>query len=242
MTYFRDFPRVLYTFGNEAMPDAIEDISIYADTLDQIRDAVGLYQDYYIQAGERPDQVSFKLYESSNFHWTFFLMNPKLRECGWPLSQQKVNEKAVHDYKATVMTTRTRLSDKFKIGQTVQGLTSGAEAKIHHRNLNLGQVWISDITDTFLAGETVTSTNANGVTESILLHSISAQYNAAHHYENGDKEWTDIDPEVGPGAQLTEITWLNRLVEKNESLRSIRVLDNRSILEVTQAFREAIRS
>jgi len=241
MTYFRDFPRVLYTFGNEETADAFENIALYADTIDQVRDAVGLYEDYYIQNGERPDQVSFKLYESTNFHWTFFLMNPELRECGWPLSNSRVDDKAKHDYTSTVMTTRTRLSDKFKVGREVHGLTSGASALIEHRELQLGQVWISNISGTFLAGETVTSTNAEGITENIILHSIAPQYNSAHHYEDADKQYADIDPEVGPGAQLTEITWLDRLVAKNEELRKIRVVDNKSIIEIAQTFREAIR-
>ena len=70
MTYFRDFPRVLYTFGNEETADAFENIALYADTIDQVRDAVGLYEDYYIQNGERPDQVSFKLYESTKTQTT----------------------------------------------------------------------------------------------------------------------------------------------------------------------------
>jgi hypothetical protein len=140
------------------------------------------------------------------------------------------------------MTTRTRLSDKFKIGREVHGLTSGASALIEHRDLQLGQVWIRNISGTFLASETVTSTNAEGITENITLHSIAPQYNSAHHYEDVNKEYADIDPEVGPGAQLTEITWLDRLVIKNEELRSIRVIDSKSILEVAQAFREAIRN
>ena len=242
MTYFKDFPRVLYTFGNEENADAFENIALYSDAVDQVRDAVGLYEDYYIQSGERPDQVSFKLYESTNFHWTFFLMNPSLRECGWPLSNSRVDDKARHDYTSTIMTTRTRLSDKFKIGREVNGLTSGASALIEHRDLQLGQVWIKNISGTFLAGETVTSTNAEGITENITLLSIAPQYNSAHHYEDVNKEYVDIDPEVGPGAQLTEITWLDRLLIKNEEMRQIRVIDNKSIIEVAQAFKEAIRS
>jgi hypothetical protein len=74
------------------------------------------------------------------------------------------------------------------------------------------------------------------------LRSIAPQYNSAHHYEDVNKEYADIDPEVGPGAQLTEITWLDRLLIKNEEMRQIRVIDNKSIIEVAQAFKEAIRS
>ena len=133
MNHFRKYPRTLYTFGNEVTQNGIQDISIYSDMIDQVRNAVGTYRDYYIQDGERPDQVSQTLYDTPEYHWTLFLMNPKLRECGWPLSTRELYKKAEREYFHKVMTTKTSLSDKFKIGQTITGLVSGATATIQHR-------------------------------------------------------------------------------------------------------------
>lgn len=241
MTYFNDFPRTFYQFGESRDKEVIENISIYADVVDQVRNATTAYQDYYIQSNERPDQVSFKLYETPHYHWTFYLMNPKLRECGWPHSQQKIYEQALKLYNETVLTTRTKLTDKLKIGQTITGLTTGVTAKVSHREIDLGQLWIKDATGTFSAGETITSTNSDGITESITLHSTEVQYNAAHHYENADKEYVDIDPEVGPGSNLTEITWLDRLITHNETLREIKIIRPNIITRVAEAFREAVK-
>lgn len=86
MSYFKSFPRVFYKFGDEQTSDVFENLSVYSDMVDQIRDKVSLYEDYYILPGERPDQVSQKLYDTPEYHWTFYLMNQKLREQGWPLS------------------------------------------------------------------------------------------------------------------------------------------------------------
>ena len=242
MRYFKYFPRTFYTFGNEVSPDAIENISIYSDVIDQIKDATTAYQDYYIQNDERPDQVSMRLYDRPEYHWTFFLMNEQLRESGWPLSPAKVFEKAKKDYTSTVITTKTSpLSKIFKLNQTITGLSSGATAKVDHRNLDLGQIWIRDASADFRAGETVTSVSPdNGLTETLVIDSVALQYNVAHHYENSDKEYVDIDPAQGPGASLTKVTWLDHLNARNDDLREIRVIKPDSINQIVDAFREAV--
>ena len=242
MNHFRKYPRTLYTFGNEVTQNGIQDISIYSDMIDQVRNAIGVYKDYYIQSGERADQVSQTLYDTPEFHWTFMLMNPKLRECGWPLSDREIYKKAQQDYYHTVVTTKTRLGDKMAVGQTVTGLTSGATGEIGYRIIDNGQIWFDDTTGTFLAGETATSTNANGVLESIVISSVEDQYNAAHHYENADGSWADFDPEVGPGSSLTEITFLENLKRANDELKNIRVIRPSQIGSVVESFYEAISS
>lgn len=242
MRYFKYFPRTFYRFGNETTDDAIENISIYSDVIDQVKDATTAYQDYYIQNGERPDQVSMRLYDKPEYHWTFFLMNEELRESGWPISPGDVFDKAKRIYNSTVITTKTfPISQNFKLNQTLNGLGSGATAKVKHRDLDLGQIWIKNATGTFVAGETVTSVSPDtGLTETLVIDSVAQQYNVAHHYENADKEYVDINPGVGPGASLTKITWLDFLNRRNDELRQIRVIKPDSINQLVEAFREAV--
>jgi len=238
--FFRNFPATNYYFGDEVLPTVVENIGIYSDTVDQVRDIVGTYQDYYIQPGERADQVSQKLYDTPDYHWTFILMNPKLRECGWPLSDREVYKKAQQDYYHKVLTTKTTLGDKMIVGQTLTGLTSGATGTIGYRIIDNGQIWFDNTTGNFISGETVTSTNANGVLESIVVESFEDQLNAAHHYENSDGSWADIDPTIGPGALLTEVTFLDNLIRANNDLKNIRVIKRNQIEFVIESFNEAI--
>ena len=242
MRYFKYFPRTFYNFGNETTSDAIEDISIYSDVIDQIKDATTAYQDYYIQNDERPDQVSMRLYDKPEYHWTFFLMNEHLRESGWPLSPNDVFEKAKKIYSSTVITTKTfPIATNFKVNQTLNGLGSGAIAKVQHRDLDLGQIWIGNVTGNFVTGETVTSVSPDtGLTETLIIDSVAKQYNAAHHYEDANKNYVDINPGVGPGASITEITWFDFLNSRNNELRQIRVLKPDSINQLVEAFREAV--
>jgi len=241
-SYFKYFPMVDYKFGDETNISKVEDISLYADIIDQIADATTAYDEYYILPGERPDQVSEKLYGNPNYHWTFYLMNEAIREQRWPVSNNKVFELAESKYATRVITTKTKLTDKFKVGQTITGSTSSATATIGKRNLDLGQLFIENIDKTFIAGESINSINANNVIETIVVNSYEFQYNAAHHYEDAAGDTVDIDPEVGPGALINEVTYLDRVNRLNEANREIRVIKAGIIRDVVKSFRESIGS
>lgn len=246
MNFFRYFPRTFYKFGDETTEDVFENLSIYSDVVDQIKDRVTLYQDYNILPDERPDQVSQKIYGTPDYHWTFFLMNDKLRESGWPYSDNELYLFAQKKYDVTVLTTRTKIYDKFKIGQSMLGLTSGASGTIIHRNLQLGQLWVKGIPDpAFLNSELISSTNDEGVEEFIILNNSEIQYNAIHHYENTDKEWVDIGFESNgdysdPGGLLTPITWLDKLSTANNELKQIQVIRPDSVEVIAESFRTAV--
>jgi len=239
--FFNYFPNEFYKFGNEKTSDIFQNISIYADVIDQVKDISSTYIDYYIQEGLRPDQVSQQLYNTSNYHWTFYLMNDKLREQGWPSSNVQVLKKAQKDYPNITITTRTDLTTLtgfFKTGDTVEGRTSGATGKINHRHLDLGQLVISNIGGgPFIAGELL---ETSGTVNTVNVQTISDEYLSAHHYENASGEVVDIDPTVGPGAQLTEITYLDRMYTENNNLKQIRVLKPSLADQIVSSFREAI--
>ena len=249
--FFEYFPRTLYKFGEETTDDVIQNIAIYADVVDQIKDTRSTYIDYTIIENERPDQVSFKLYRTPDYHWTFYLLNDKLREQGWPVTRDAVLAKAKKDYPNTTLTTRSNLGavkGYFKTGDTISGRTSGATAKIIHRRLDFGQLVVQmTSSESFTAGELVEMT---GTTDLITLTSVQLEYNSAHHYEDVDKFVTDLGFDsadaggvlLAPGAQLTEVTFLDRLHNQNDNLKQIRVLKPEVVKQVIDAFREAVSS
>ena len=85
-TYFKNFPLTDYNFGLNIPSVRFQNLSAYVDVIDQIKDNLSFYTYHNIQEGDRPDQVSQQLYGSTDFYWTFFLLNSTLREQGWPLS------------------------------------------------------------------------------------------------------------------------------------------------------------
>lgn len=247
MQYFQDFKRLNYQFGNESTFEVFQNITAYADIIDSIKDDASFYTFDQIYEGFRPDQLSQKLYGTPVYYWTFYLLNDNLRLQGWPLTNRELEEKVILEYPNTVITTRDSLTGIFKPGQTVVGSTSGSTGTILHRNVELGQLVIEGTHNftTAPSPEQVTSTfpSAGGsTTESIQLVSFSKEHLAAHHYINAANEIVDIDPTVGPGAQLTEITNFQNYFNENEALRSIKTIKPDLVAELASSFKRAIRS
>jgi len=246
MNFFKHFPEIEYKFGNEANPDIFRNITLYADVIDQVKDNTSLYEDYTVIENERPDQLSFRFYGSSNFHWTFYLMNDKLRESGWPLSNAQLLEYVKERYKNKTITTLSTIINFptfFKTGDTISGRTSGATGTITHKDFNLGQLTVSVNGSTqFIVGENIETT---GTSELVLIGSYEDEYLAADHYENSSGEYVDIIDANGAAsnaALYTEVTILDKLHEQNDELKQIRVVKPSRINEIVSSFKEAIRS
>mgnify|MGYP001160068075 FL=1 len=240
--YFSNFPKVNYFFGEEGLSNRVENIGIFSDVIDQIKDASTSYQDYYILPDERPDQVSFKLYGSINYYWTFWLMNNHIREQGWPLSNKKIYEYAIDNYTEKILDTKTVLTDKYAIGESVEGLTNFATGTVVHRNLDLGQIWVKSTNNkSFQAGEIVRTTTTV-IDELLTVRATSDRLNAVHHYENAAGEYVDIDPNADRPAIFTEKTWLDELTRQNDNLKQIKTIKKEIIGEVVKSFNSAIRS
>ena len=101
--YFKDFPKTPYRFGGEIESVEFQHLGTYIDVIDQVKDHSIFYQNYNIQNGERPDQLSYKLYRSTDYYWTFYLLNDHLRQGGWPIRDADVYPKAQRYYPNTVL-------------------------------------------------------------------------------------------------------------------------------------------
>tara|TARA_R110000822_G_scaffold48453_10_gene127639 strand:+ start:5088 stop:5948 length:861 start_codon:yes stop_codon:yes gene_type:complete len=160
MKYFKNFPSVLYKFGNDESPVTFKNISVYADLFDSIRDQVTLYQDYHILDGDRPDTISYKLYGSTQYHWTFFLINYHLRLGGWPLDNGDLYAKVYKEYPDYAVQSTNRgldnevlndavnsnnIGSSFLVGQQVTAQPSGEKGIIKRRNIDIGQMIVEPL-------------------------------------------------------------------------------------------------
>jgi len=103
--YFKHFPKIDYRFGNNESTVEFQDIGAYIDIVDQVKEYSIFYEAYNIQNGQRADQVSMELYGSSNYYWTFFLLNDSLRTGGWPISDGDLYSKVKEYYPHMAFTT-----------------------------------------------------------------------------------------------------------------------------------------
>lgn len=141
MSYFSDFPLAYYRFGDNEPPVIFQNLTTYLDLVDQIKDDATMYERYTILDGERPDTLSDKLYGDPTYHWSFYLMNDKLRVGGWPLTVQKLDQIVKQNYPHWTITTKANISDSFFVpGSTIQGNVTGTTGTIVEVNLELGQM------------------------------------------------------------------------------------------------------
>ena len=159
---FINYPKVNYRFGSNEQPVTFQDLSVYIDIFDQIRDYGSYYQNYQIQNNERPDHVSYELYGTTDHYWTFYFLNKELRQSGWPLDNFRVFRQAQEYYPHIVASTRGSVyiraldqyismstSEVFSVGGYVWFNLPGngtidnrGLAKIIKVNHNLGQLFV----------------------------------------------------------------------------------------------------
>jgi hypothetical protein len=243
--YFTNHPISLYKFGNEKSQTAIQNLSVYVDIIDQIKDDANFYDYYNIQDGERPDTVSQDIYATVKYYWTLYLLNDDLRERGWPLTVQEIRAKAIKDYPNTILTTRnsTELFIHFQVGDSLVGQTSGATGVIIKRNLDLGQLVVKTTSEeTFTNTELVRDNSDVEFPETIELSGSTLEYLAPHHYVDGNNERTDVDPYSEVSALLTPVTYLERYQKDNDNLRKLKIIKPNVIGQVVKAYQDSVRS
>lgn len=148
MTFFRNFPLTEYQFGDETSFAIFQNITSYIDLIDQISDDTTFYETYTIIDGERPDTLSYKLYETINYYWTFFLLNEKIRKQGWPLTIQQLYTLSREYYPNTTLLTTDPMFGEFYVGDIVATqpfVNPTFKALILEKNYNLGQLIVKPI-------------------------------------------------------------------------------------------------
>lgn len=238
--FFREFPKVDYRFGDNTSTNRFDNISVYIDIIDQIKDNPAFYEKYSILENERPDQLSNKLYDSPFYHWTFFLLNDGLRESGWPVSNMKVFDLAKKYYPHTTVTTEDEIASLFLVGTRVNGKSSTTTGTVIAKNLDLGQI-IIETDGVFLNGEQIEE--EDNIERTAVVYSSSDQYLSVHHYEDADGNWVDIDPFNQSSSGLNvSVTYLDRLRAKNDSLREIKVIRPSALASVVGEYKRLLRA
>lgn len=234
MSYFESFREVDYLFGNTSIPVAFQDLSVYSDMLDQISDIVSHYSYYNILDGDRPDSVSAKLYDNPAHSWTFFLSNDHIRESGWPLTRLDLEDKLDEIYTGCAVITKDDFygsiiegtndaGPTLRVGDTLTGSVSATTGTVTKLDPNNGQIFM-DVGNVWSVGEEITWRDENNTLQSLEITSCVNEKNAVHHYEDSDGNYVDIDPSVGAGSLLTEVTIRDTYLRRNDELREIRVI------------------
>lgn len=108
MAYFTQFPKLIYDVAGNGNEKVVPDIFRRIKIRDKVKNAYALLDKYDVEPGEKPEEVAFKVYGSTDYWWVVCLMNNVVnRYHDWPKSYQQfedyVNEKydnpaGIHHY------------------------------------------------------------------------------------------------------------------------------------------------
>ena len=243
MSHFKHFPKVLYNFGNEIAPVVFQKLGTYVDIIDQVRDDITIYSDYTIIDGDRPDILSYNLYGDIQYYWLAFYVNDSLREEGWPLTANEVQEQMEkyypHDF---IRTYGNWFKSDFKIGNRATGKKSGAFGDIVQTHPDLGQIIVANNSGfDFQKAETVEAGFGFFNPDTIEIQTTDKQYNAVHHYEDADGNYVDIDPLQEAPNTVTPITFAERFMDENEKRKRIRIIKPEVINQLFNEFNRALK-
>lgn len=241
--YFRNFPKVPYKFGNEPSYNLMDNLTKNSAFLSDVNDDLTYMQYYTIKDGDRPDTLSYKLYGTTDYHWTFYFMNEHIRESGWPLTQHEIEVQLAKNFPYLVVTSNCKDQEGAKLnsdvdddnigaifleGTSVTGRETSHNAIIVERHIDIGQFILQPLTsaDTFV-GDSFLRYNPGDGEQTLQIVELTDHKNGVHHYEDSSGTWIDINPfeiTTRTPSGITTVTFEDNFRNKNEELQQIKVL------------------
>jgi hypothetical protein len=230
--YFQGFPTIQYDIDDDRHFIEVVDIFRTVRPKKSLKDDLLLYSKYTIKDGERPDHVSQKLYGSTDYYWTFFMVNEKLvnYHTDWPQSRQELEDYIAVKYDGYALTVENDISTLFTKNETIQGLISGATATITQKDCNTDTIRIKNVVGEFRANELI-----RGLTSEDVVR-ITGQIpfaDATHHYEGPNSTITDKNNGI-------PITYSEYEFNLNEEKAELKIIRPEYIMRVSEQFFQQI--
>ena len=218
--YFTNIRDVAIDVDGSGNVDLLKNLTAKAKLDDALLNNAGFYQTVEIIDGERPDHLSQRLYGNSNYHWTFLLLNPQIKNIwdDWPMGASQLIEYCTNKYQYLAADTDTDLNNKFQIGETITGGVSGATGIIREVHVNMGYIVIEKTAGTFtITGETIQGLTS---TDSAVANFIKSQAYAPHHHVDSSGNW--VKRAASGTTAYSYIDYESAITEQNRQIKAIR--------------------
>ena len=98
MSFFKQFPTTEYFMGNTIK--RVVDLFRHVDVNDMLAADISNYRYEIIMDGERPDNLSQRLYGTPDYYWTFFILNENLKNGidDWPKAYSAIEKEMTREY------------------------------------------------------------------------------------------------------------------------------------------------
>ena len=252
MAFFKYFPTTQYKIQRDTTINIV-DIFRQVRAVSYLLDDVNAYEFYDVSDGERPDVTSFKLYDTVDYYWTFFLLNDKLRNGleDWPKSYTELEDFVNRKYPGyAIQGTRNAgatkdgtnvMIEQFTVGETITGETSGATATISEIIPEVNQIVLTSYTGSFSNGETINGANGGSIIDDSYYNwAITLHADAAKYYTNSDGEIVDFTDLVLSPSSMTPLSHKEYETNINDENSRIRVIRKDYVEDFAIAYRELI--
>ena len=213
MSFFKQFPKVEYDFNRMGIKQNMIDLFRSVRPLPSFLDNYSAYKFYEIKNGERPDIVSQRLYGTSAYYWTFFVINDFLHDGyrAWPMSQEDLDSYITKEYEGFVIEThpeivrtgdniitefKNSIAGRVTLGEEIRGATSGATGTLTKKHIDMNQLIIQNVTGTFVGDP---DANPN-VTELIVGQTSEDSVSTYQVWKFADAPYYYYDENAGTGA------------------------------------------
>ena len=268
MSFFKQFPKIEYDFNRTGVKQNMVDLFRSVRPLPSFLDNYSAYKFYEIKNGERPDIVSQRIYGSSQYYWTFFVINDFLHDGyrAWPMSQEDLFDYIAKEYEGYVIETnpvitrdtdqlitdhRNSLAGRFALGETITGATSGATGTLTSKITDLSQLIVQNVTGAFIGDQTpgsnTTELVVGGTSEdSVSTYNVYKYAEAPYYYHRTDdadkKPVTNANHIVGgvDALHLSYVSNRSHIIEENDERTKIRIIDPAYVEQFVDQFEELI--
>ena len=226
--YFSSIKNAVIDVDGSGNLDLMKNLTAKAKVSDALINNASFYNTIEVMEGERPDHLSQRLYGTPDFHWTFLLLNPQIKNIwdDWPMKHSQLIEYCIQKYQYLAADTDVDLNNKFILGETVQGSVSGALGKVKEIHVNMGYVVIEKTSGTFtITGETISGLDSQ---DSAACNFIKSQAYAPHHHVD-DSTLAWVPRRLAGTSAYSYIDYEEAITEQNRNIKAIRPLHVRSV-------------
>lgn len=233
--FFKNRPELSYRF-NPAYENRFQDLSAYSDIIDDVKNNISFFEFYTLKEGERADQLSFRMYGTPDYYWTFYLMNDEIRYGGWPLTSSELKGVIANHYSDYVLTPGGPMGTQWPIGREVRGAFTDEVGTIVAKDFQHNTITVAGGD---FGGENGISYIEGGLQVNLPIIKVTTKADSIYEYLDSNGSFVDPN-QITDTTAVYAVTYREKIKQLNEDKKRIKIIKPSSINSVVTAYKRSI--
>jgi uncharacterized membrane protein YgcG len=212
MSFFKQFPKTILNVNNENK--SVVDFFRHVDVNDAIASDLTTYTKITVGDGERPDNLSQRLYGTPDYYWTFFILNESLKKGldDWPRASSTIETEFTREYdNLSVLSFQPYMASNI-VSATQETDTTGLTRTLPYQNVRNSfsglDLTYEDI-KVYRNFETASVVKWDNKRQQLFLKDFTNRSNFLMDPTDEDNmnKLTSVFMRVPPGQGITETNW-----------------------------------